>query len=148
MVLAIIVSTEFHPLLSRLDECADFKYRAAVHLQQLTSMPFTSYLRQCLVDITEAKNHDLDQALVHFVKIQYLAERVAVLKTPQQRRIDLSNDKMALEGSEQDRESQERGAALAGCQAYLDRLARELPSGLKDNGTFTAIFVKRRNADL
>ncbi|KAK4035185.1 hypothetical protein C8A01DRAFT_18114 [Parachaetomium inaequale] len=106
---------------------------AAMHFQQLTSMPFTAYMRQCLVEIQEAKAHDLDETLVHCVKIQYLAERVAVLKTLQPKRTDVGNDRIALEGGERDKESQERGVALAGCQTYLDRLVRELPGGLKDD---------------
>jgi len=109
-----------------------------MHLQQLTSMPFTSYMRQCLVEIQEAKAHELDEILVHFVKVQYLAERVAVLKSPQLKRTDLATDKMSLEGGEQEKDNSERGAALAGCQAYLDRLVRESPSALKDNGTSDA----------
>jgi hypothetical protein len=52
--------------------------RAVMHLQQLTSMPFTSCMRECLVEIREAKAHELDKILVHFVKVQYLVERVAV----------------------------------------------------------------------
>jgi hypothetical protein len=91
-------------------------------------------MRQCLVEIQEEKDHDLDEILIHFVKIQYLAERVAVLKSPQLRRADSSNDRVALENGRQGRESQERGVALAGCQAYLDRLIGALPGGLKDNG--------------
>ncbi|KAL1836473.1 hypothetical protein VTJ49DRAFT_5087 [Mycothermus thermophilus] len=106
---------------------------AAMHLQQLTSMPFTSYMRQCLAEIQERKDHELDGVLVHFVKVQFLAERVAVLKSPQMKRADNYNDRVPLEGGEQEKESPERGAALAGCQAYLDNLTRELPSALKDN---------------
>lgn len=105
-----------------------------MYLQQLTSMPFTSYMRQCLVEIQEAKDHSLDETLVYCVKVQYLAERVAVLKSPQVKRADPNNDRMALEGTEQEKESQERGTALDSCQAYLERLARDLPSSLKNNG--------------
>jgi hypothetical protein len=114
----------------------DGKRSAAMHLQQLTSMPFTSYMRQCLVELQEAKTHELDEVLVHFVKIQYLAERVAVLKSAQLKRTDPGSDRMSLEGGEQEKESPEREAALAGCQAYLDRLMREMPGGLRDNGEF------------
>lgn len=129
MVPAFIVSTTRY---SHLSMTTNRKHRAAMHLQKLTSMPFTAYMRQCLVDIPEAKDHNIDRILIHFVKVQYLAERVAVLKSPQQRRAD--PDRMGFEGSDQDKESQERGAALAGCQAYLDRLARELPASLKEDG--------------
>ncbi|KAL2269273.1 hypothetical protein VTJ83DRAFT_1457 [Remersonia thermophila] len=106
---------------------------AAMHLQQLTSMPFTSYMRRCLAEVQERKDHELDEILVHFVKVQFLSERVAVLKSPQLKRADHCNDRVPLDGAEQEKESSERGGALVGCQAYLDRLARELPSALKDN---------------
>jgi hypothetical protein len=105
-----------------------------MHLQQLTSLPFTLYMHQCLVGIREAKYHDLDEVLVHFVKIQYLAERVAVLKSPQLKGTEPRNDTMTRENGEQDQKSQERAAALAGCPADLDRLVDELPWGLRDNG--------------
>jgi hypothetical protein len=105
-----------------------------MHLEQLTPLPFTPYVRQCLVDIGEAKDHDLDEVLVHFVRVQYLAERVAVLKRPQLKGAEPRNDTVTLENGEQDQKSQERAAALAGCQAYLDRLVDELPRGLRDNG--------------
>lgn len=96
-------------------------------------MPFTSYMRQCLAELQQAADHELDEVLVHFVKAQYLAERVAVLKSPQLKSTNPSHDRVALEGGEQDKGSQE-DVALAGCQSYLERLARELPSGLKENG--------------
>ncbi|KAK4133601.1 hypothetical protein BT67DRAFT_55004 [Trichocladium antarcticum] len=112
----------------------------AMHLHQLTSMPFTLYMRQCLVDIAEAKEHSLDQVVVHFVKTQYLAERVAVLKTPLQGSTDLSSEKVALDRNDEDRGAQERGAALAGCQGYLDRLVRELPGSLKDDAMIATQF--------
>lgn len=95
-------------------------------------------MRQCLVELQETKAHDLDEVLIHFVKIQYLSERVAVLKSPQLKKADPGSDRMSLEGSEQEKESPERGAALAGCQAYLDRLVRELPGGLRDHGEFAS----------
>jgi hypothetical protein len=83
----------------------------------------------------EAKAHELDEILVHFVKVQYLAERVAVLNSPQMKKAEFGSDKMALEGSsEQEKDNSERSAALAGCQEYLDRLLMESPSALKDNG--------------
>lgn len=127
---------KFHcPLQDRMN--TDKEDRVAMHLQQLTSMPFTLYMRQCLVDIAETKEHSLDQVVVHFVKTQYLAERVAVLKTSLQESTDLSNEKAALDRNAEDRGGQERGAALAGCQAYLDRLVRELPGELKDDGQST-----------
>jgi hypothetical protein len=119
-----------------------------MHFQQLTSMPFTVYMRQCLVEIQEAKAHDLDETLVHCVKIQYLAERVAVLKTLQPKRTDIGNDGIVLEGGGNDNESQERGVALAGCQTYLDRLVRELPGGLKDNGTFFWVISWQPGCDM
>ncbi|KAL2261807.1 hypothetical protein VTK26DRAFT_3281 [Humicola hyalothermophila] len=112
----------------------------AMHLQQLTSIPFTSYMRQCLAEIQESKEHDLDPLLVYSVKVQYLAERVAVLKTSQQRTAELSIDRSVPDSTEMGREDQERGAALASCRAYLDRLARELPGVLKDNAILTMQF--------
>ena len=112
----------------------DQRLRAAMHLQQLTSMPFTSYMRQCLGEIQDAKEHGLDEVLVHFVKVQYLAERVAVLKSPQLKSTETSHDRVNLQQEEQGRESQESEVALAGCRAYLDRLVGELPSALKNNG--------------
>jgi hypothetical protein len=105
-----------------------------MHLHQLTPMPFTSYLRQCLANIQNAKAHELDEALVYYVKIQYLAERIAVLKESQTGRADRGNGAVALEGFEQKKEVQEREAAMAACQAYLDKLRKELPRGLKDDG--------------
>ena len=112
---------------------SDNEHSTAMHLPQLTSMPFPKYMRQCLTELEQAEDHDLDQVLVRFVKAQYSAERVAVLKSPQLRRANLSNDRVSLEGGEQDKESQEE-ATLTGCQAHLERLARELPIGLRENG--------------
>ncbi|KAK4641282.1 hypothetical protein QC761_611000 [Podospora bellae-mahoneyi] len=98
---------------------------AAMYLQQLTSMPFTSYMRQCLVELDEEEDHDLDEILVYCIKLQYLTERVAVLKTPQP---DLP-----------EQQNRERGTAIASSQEYLDKLMREMPSELKTNYTNTQI---------
>ncbi|KAK4180463.1 hypothetical protein QBC36DRAFT_355149, partial [Triangularia setosa] len=94
---------------------------AAMYLQQLTSMPFTSYMRQCLVELDEEEDHDLDEILVYCIKLQYLTERVAVLKTPQP---DLP-----------EQQNQERGSAITSSQEYLDKLLRDMPSELKTNST-------------
>ncbi|KAL2166117.1 hypothetical protein VTG60DRAFT_3278 [Thermothelomyces hinnuleus] len=109
-----------------------------MHLQKLTSMPFTSALRQSLVELQEGSEHGLDEVLVHCVKIQYLAERVAVLKSPQPKR-PAGEGYMAAgpNAGEEHKESQEREAALAECRNYLDQLIKNLPSGLKDNVTIT-----------
>ncbi|KAL2138587.1 hypothetical protein VTI28DRAFT_6532 [Corynascus sepedonium] len=80
---------------------------AAMHLQQLTSMPFTPFMRQSLVELQEGKKHSLDEALVQCVKIQYLAERVAVLKSPQLRNIASKDNKAVLDMGEQNNETQE-----------------------------------------
>jgi len=42
----------------------DNEHSAAMHLPQPTSMPFTSYMRQCLTELEQAEDHDLDQVLV------------------------------------------------------------------------------------
>ncbi|KAH6855489.1 hypothetical protein B0I37DRAFT_411479 [Chaetomium sp. MPI-CAGE-AT-0009] len=110
---------------------------AAMHLQQLTPMPFTLYLRQCLANIQDAKAHDLDEALVYYVKTQYLAERITALKDPQQGRADRGNGGVALEEFGQDKGTQEREEAIAGCRAYLDKLRREVPNRLRNNDTIT-----------
>lgn len=112
----------------------DGKSRATIHLHQLTPMPFTSYFRQCLANIQNAKAHELDEALVYYVKVQYLAERVTVLKDAQMGRADRGNGGVVPEGFEQEKEAQEREAAMAACQDYRDKLRKELPSGLKDHG--------------
>ncbi|KAK4663733.1 hypothetical protein QC763_611000 [Podospora pseudopauciseta] len=96
---------------------------AAMYLQQLTSMPFTSYMRQCLVELDEEEDHDLDEILVYCIKLQYLTERVAVLKTPQP---DLP-----------EQQNRERGTAIASSQEYLDKVMREMPSELKTNSVLT-----------
>ncbi|KAK3290227.1 uncharacterized protein B0H64DRAFT_332524 [Chaetomium fimeti] len=108
---------------------------AVMHLQQLTPIPFTLHLRQCLANIQNAKEHDLDEALVYYVKIQYLAERVTALKDPRPGRANRGNGGVGLEGFEHDKGIQEREAVMAGCQAYLDKLRREVPGSLKDDGT-------------
>ncbi|KAK0726193.1 hypothetical protein B0T21DRAFT_385516 [Apiosordaria backusii] len=94
---------------------------AAMYLQQLTSMPFTSYMRQCLAELNEEEDHDLDEIVVYCIKLQYLTERVAVLKTPQP---DLP-----------EQQNQERGSAITSSQEYLDKLLRDMPSELKTNST-------------
>ncbi|KAK0671715.1 hypothetical protein QBC41DRAFT_363125 [Cercophora samala] len=94
---------------------------AAMYLQQLTSMPFTSYMRQCLVELDEEEDHDLDEIVVYCIKLQYLTERVAVLKTPQP---DLP-----------EQQNQERSSAIASSQEYLDKLLRDMPAELKTNST-------------
>ncbi|KAK3988417.1 hypothetical protein QBC44DRAFT_243579 [Cladorrhinum sp. PSN332] len=91
---------------------------AAMYLQQLTSMPFTSYMRQCLVDIQQEKEHFLDDVLVYYLKVQYLTERVAVLMTPQ---------------IEQEQPTAELNAAMASSQEYLDKIMRDMPEALKNN---------------
>ncbi|KXX80290.1 Transcriptional regulator WAR1 [Madurella mycetomatis] len=111
---------------------------AAMYIQQLTSMPFTSYMRQCLADVQEANEHSLDGILIHYVKLQHLTERVAVLKSSQPRRADLGGDRLAFERREQDLESQAPGAAaLADCRAYLDGLVSKLPDNLKNDSEST-----------
>jgi hypothetical protein len=109
-----------------------------MHLQQLTSMPFTSYMRQCLVGIQEEKSDHLDDVLACLVKAQCLAERVAVLKSPQLEAAPGRYDSISSQGGDHDRQTQERAAALAGCQDYLDRLVRNLRGSLKANGTCLA----------
>ncbi|GAB1312536.1 Zn(2)-C6 fungal-type domain-containing protein [Madurella fahalii] len=114
---------------------------AAMYIQQLTSMPFTSYMRQCLADIQDANHHSLDGILIHYIKLQHLTERIAVLKSPHSRRADFGGDRLVLEGNEQDRESQEPGAAaLADCRAYLDRLVSKVPDNLKNDAMLVAHF--------
>ncbi|KAK4169776.1 hypothetical protein QBC43DRAFT_351916 [Cladorrhinum sp. PSN259] len=92
---------------------------AAMYLQQLTSMPFTSYMRQCLVDVQQEKEHELDDVLVYYLKVQYLTERVAVLMSPQ---------------VEQEQPTTERSAAMASSQEYFDKIIRDMPEALKNNG--------------
>lgn len=103
-----------------------------MHLQQLTSMPFTSYMRQCLADIQDNKEEELDEILVHFVKVQYLTERVAVLKSPQLTRVDQRGDR--FEGGGRGKHGSEKDAALAGCQAYLDKLEMDISTASRNNG--------------
>ncbi|KAK4197553.1 hypothetical protein QBC40DRAFT_308994 [Triangularia verruculosa] len=94
---------------------------AAMYLQQLTSMPFTPYMRQCLVELDEEKDHELDEVLVYCIKLQYLTERVAVLKTPQP---DLT-----------EQQHQERGSAITSSQEYLDKLLTDMPTERRTNPT-------------
>ncbi|KAK4243903.1 transcriptional regulator WAR1 [Corynascus novoguineensis] len=89
---------------------------AAMHLQQFTSMPFTPFMRQSLVELQEGKKHSLDEALAQCVKIQYLAERIAVLKSPQLRNTASRDKKAVLDMGEQKKETQELEAALSGCR--------------------------------
>ncbi|KAH6628927.1 hypothetical protein F5144DRAFT_493236 [Chaetomium tenue] len=108
---------------------------ASIYLRQLAPMPFTSYLRQCLANLQNAKTHELDQALVYHVNIQRLAERVTVLKSSQLGRADRGNGGTALKGFGQNKEIQDPEAAMAACQAYLAKLRTELPIGVKDDAT-------------
>jgi hypothetical protein len=97
-------------------------------------------MRQCLAGIQEKKAHHLDEVLAYLVKAQCLAERVAVLKSPQIQAGLKNYDSITLESSERDRQTQERKAALAGCQEYLDSLVRDLHGNLRDNGRFFFFF--------
>ncbi|KAK4183931.1 hypothetical protein QBC35DRAFT_507032 [Podospora australis] len=98
---------------------------AAMYLQQLTSMPFSSYMRQCLVEVDEEEDHDLDEVLVYCVKLQYLTERVAILKSP----VPAQN--------QQPQHAQEISVAMASSQEYLDKLVRDMPDELKTNAIIT-----------
>jgi len=102
---------------------------AAMYLQQLTSMPFTSYMRQCLVDVQEEKEHDLDSVVVYYLKIQYLTERVAVLTSPQ---------------AEQEQPAAERAAAMTSSREYLDKITRDMPESLKSNCNTPFLFPSKK----
>jgi len=104
-------------------------YSAAMYLQQLISMPFTSYMRQCLVDVQEEKEHDLDSVVVYYLKIQYLTERVAVLTSPQ---------------AEQEQPAAERAAAMTSSREYLDKITRDMPESLKSNCNTPFLFPSKK----
>ncbi|KAK4227383.1 hypothetical protein QBC38DRAFT_509755 [Podospora fimiseda] len=104
---------------------------AAMYLQQLTSMPFTSYMRQCLVDVQQEKEHFLDHVLVYYLKVQYLTERVAVLMSPQ---------------VEQEQPQAELSAAMASSQEYFDKIMRDMPESLKNNPSNIETSLRNTNA--
>ncbi|KAK3372713.1 hypothetical protein B0H63DRAFT_564083 [Podospora didyma] len=106
---------------------------AAVHFQQLNSMPFTPYMRRCLADLEEENESGLDSLLVYFVKIQHLSESVVTLSSSCE---GTDNDETAGDEYIQSNTRPQLAptiAMMSASQDEIERVAEILPQNLKAN---------------
>ncbi|KEY71660.1 hypothetical protein S7711_09628 [Stachybotrys chartarum IBT 7711] len=94
----------------------------SIGFQQIDSMNFSPYIKQCLRDLERAPEFESDQYLVHLIRIQELSERIAQLRL--------------LDEADQDSAKSSK-APLSGymCafETELEEMRSNMPQHLRDN---------------